>query len=109
MRGSGEKRTLYHMAVWDLFFLRPLTYRNRHRVLEEMSRQRNIPEMKEQNKITAAELYEMKISNMPNREPKVMGIKMHMGVEKRMEYDRRSTKREKYKKKGPISSEELNN
>ena len=40
--------------------------------------------MKEQNKTTAKELHEMKMSNMSDREFKVMVIKIIDGCEKRM-------------------------
>ena len=41
--------------------------------------------MKEQDKIRARELNEMEITNMPDREFKVMAIKIHSGLEKREE------------------------
>ena len=41
-------------------------------------------QMKEQNKITAGDLNEMKINNMPVREFKVMAIKLLIGLDKRV-------------------------
>ena len=41
--------------------------------------------MKEQDKITARKLNEMEISNMHDRESKVMVIKILTGLEKRVE------------------------
>jgi len=41
--------------------------------------------MKKQNEITAKELNEMEISNMSNREFKVMVIKILTGLEERVE------------------------
>ena len=48
--------------------------------------------MKEQNKITAKELKEMAIVNLPEREFRVMVIKILTGLEKRVEDLRLSTK-----------------
>ena len=42
-------------------------------------------QMKEQDKITVRELNEMALSNMPDREFKVMVIKILTGLEKRVE------------------------
>ena len=42
-------------------------------------------QMKEQDKTTARELNEMEINNMPDREFKVMVIKIFSGLEKRAE------------------------
>ena len=50
-----------------------------------MSRQRNMSQMNKQDKITARKVNKMKISNMPDREFKVMFIKMVTGLEKRVE------------------------
>ena len=41
-------------------------------------------QIKEQDKITAHELNEMEISNMPERELKVMVIKIFTGLEREM-------------------------
>ena len=48
-----------------------------------MSRQNNMSQMKEQDKTTARDLSEMEISNMPDREFKVMLIKILTGLEKK--------------------------
>ena len=63
-------------------------------------------QMKEQEKITARELNEMEVSNIPDREFKVMIIKLLTGLEKRVEDLRPSIKRT-YKK--TVRDEELNN
>ena len=41
--------------------------------------------MKEQDKITARQLNEMEISNMPDRKCKIIVIKILIGLEKRVE------------------------
>ena len=43
-------------------------------------------QMKEQDNFTARDLSKMKISNMPDREFKVMVIKILTGLEKRVAY-----------------------
>ena len=48
-------------------------------------RQRNRSQRKEQDKITVKDLSEMDISNMPDREFKVMIIKILTGFEKTVE------------------------
>jgi len=50
-----------------------------------MRRQRNMSQMKEQDKITARDLNEMEINNVPDREFKEMIIKILTGLEERME------------------------
>jgi len=51
-----------------------LTQRNTHKDLDKMRRQTNMSQMKAQDKITARNLSEMEISNMPDRKFKVMII-----------------------------------
>ena len=53
--GSGEQGTMHYKAWQDLFFTKPLLSRNRHRVRQN-EETRTMPQMKEQNKITAREL-----------------------------------------------------
>ena len=50
-----------------------------------MRRQRNLSQVKEQDKATARDLNETDISNMPNGEFKAMIISILTGLEKRME------------------------
>ena len=50
-----------------------------------MRKQRNIPQMKDQGKITTTDLNKMEISNMTDRELRVMVIKILHGLEKRVE------------------------
>ena len=50
-----------------------------------MKREWNVSQMKEQDKITARQLNEMEISNMPDRKCKVIVIKILTGLEKRVE------------------------
>ena len=47
-----------------------------------MKRQRNMSQMKEQDKVTVRDLNKMEISNMTDRELKVMTIKSLSGLEK---------------------------
>ena len=61
-----------------------LTDRN-NTELDKLKRQRNMSQMKEQNKIKARDLNEPKVSNMTHRELKVMVIKILTGLEKRLE------------------------
>ena len=62
-----------------------LTHRNRHRELDKMRRQSTMSQMKQKDKITAREPNETLISNMPDREFKVMVIKIFSRLEKRVE------------------------
>ena len=48
-------------------------------------RQRNMSQMKEQDKLTAGDVSETEMSNIPDREFKVMMIKILTGVQKRLE------------------------
>ena len=61
------------------------TQRNSHRELDKMRRQRNMSQMKAQDKITTRELNETEIRNMPDREFKVIIIKIPTRLEKRAE------------------------
>ena len=86
--------TLLCKAPQVLFFISPLLsragnvadfliHRSKHRELGKIKRQRNISQIKiKQVKITARELNEMEISNMPDRGFKVMAIKILIGFEK---------------------------
>ena len=58
------------------------THRNRHSDLDKMRRQRNLSQMKEQDKAMAGDLRETDINNIPDREYIVMVIKILTGVEK---------------------------
>ena len=61
-----------------------LIHRNRHRELDNMGRQRNVSQMKEQDKTIARDLSKKDISDMPNREFKVQTINILTGLEKRV-------------------------
>ena len=50
-----------------------------------MRRQRKMSKMKDKDKITAIELNETEINNMPDTDFKVMVIKILTGLEKRLE------------------------
>ena len=50
-----------------------------------MRRQWNMPQKKEQDKITAKELNETEINSMPDREYKIIVIKILTGFEKGVE------------------------
>lgn len=50
-----------------------------------MRRQRTVLQMKEQNKASEKELNKMEISNLPNRECKVMVMKVVSKLGRRME------------------------
>ena len=62
-----------------------LIHGHRQTVLDKMIRQRNMAQIKEQNKITATDLIKMEISNIPDRECKILIIKIHTGLETRVE------------------------
>ena len=49
-----------------------------------MRKQRNMSQMKEHNKITARDLNETEISSRPDREFKIMIIKILIGLQKRV-------------------------
>ena len=69
------------------------TYRNRPRELDDMRRQKTMSQRKEQDKNYSKTPKEMEISNMPDREFKVMIIKiLDVGKEWRTSV-RPSTKR----------------
>jgi len=59
-----------------------LTQRIRHRDLDKIRRQRNLSLMKEQDKAMVRDLSKRDISNMPDRESKVMIIRIITGLEK---------------------------
>ena len=61
-------------------YLSFLTHTERHRELDKMRKQRNMSQKKEKNKIAARDLSEMEIHNMPDREFKVMIIKIFTGL-----------------------------
>ena len=66
---------LFHWTLQDTYFIRPhyqdteskqpyLLHRNKHREAAKISRQRNMAQMKEQNKTPEKELNKMEISNL---------------------------------------------
>jgi len=55
-----------------------------HKDLEKMRRQRNLSQMKEQDKVMAGDLSETDVSNMPDGEFKAMIIRILSRLEKRM-------------------------
>ena len=57
-------------------YLNFLTHRNKHRELDKIRKQRNMSQIKEEDKVTAKELTE----TMPAREFKVIVIKMPVGL-----------------------------
>ena len=64
-----------------------------------MRRQRNRFQMKEQDKTSEKELSETEISNLPNKEFKVMVIKILIGLGKRIDkLSENFSKHRKYKK-----------
>ena len=62
-----------------------LTQRNRQKDLEKMRRQRNSPQIKEQDKAMARDLSDADISNMTDREFKVMIIRILTGLKNGVE------------------------
>ena len=62
-----------------------LTQRNRQKDLEKMRRQRNSPQIKEQDKAMARDLSDEDISNMTDREFKVMIIRILTGLKNGVE------------------------
>lgn len=77
-----------------LFFLRPLSTKARdiadfgntqkERQREKKWEERNVSQMKKQHQITVRGLTKMDISNIPDREFKVINIKILTGLEKRV-------------------------
>ena len=63
-----------------------LTQRNRHRKPDKNKRQRNLPQMKEQDKAIARDLSETDISNMPDEEFKATIIRKLTRLEKKVEH-----------------------
>ena len=53
-----------------------LMHRNKHREAAKLSRQRNMAQMKEQNKLPKKELNKMQITNISNAEFKPLVIRM---------------------------------
>ena len=53
-----------------------LIHRNKHREAAKLRRQRNMAQMKEQNKIPEKELNEMEISNLSDAEFKLLVIRI---------------------------------
>lgn len=93
MPGSGEQGTLHCRALQDRFFRRSLlsrsgdwltflTHRNRPRELLKMRRERIMSQMKVQVTTTAQDLSKMDISKMPDKEFKIMIIKLLTGLER---------------------------
>ena len=79
MPGSGKQGIPHCRALQDLFFIKSLLSRaeyiatfvnteKRIREVEKIRRQRNLSQMKEQDKAIAGGLGETDISNMPERE-----------------------------------------
>lgn len=76
--GSGKQGTLHSRALQDLFFIKSLLSRTeettdflntqRHREADKMRRQRNLSEMKKQDKAITRDLGQTDVSNMPDRE-----------------------------------------
>ena len=56
-----------------------------HNNLDKMRRQRNLSQMKEQDKAMAGDLSKTTINNMPDREFKAMTIRILTGLEKRVQ------------------------
>ena len=56
-----------------------------HRKIDKMKRQRAMYQMKEQDKTPEKQLNEMEISNLPEKEFRIMIVKMIQGLRKRME------------------------
>jgi len=73
-----------------------------------MRRQRSMSQIKE-DKITARELNEMEVNNMPDREFKVTVIKILTGHEKRVENLNETFKKDRNHQKVPMRDEELSN
>ena len=94
-RASGPHRTSYTRPLlqdWRRQLFGPI-HRNKHRELLKMRRQRNMSQMKEQDKTSEKDLNEMEISNPPDKEFKVMVIKMLPELGRIDEHSRTSTER----------------
>ena len=70
-----------------------LTQTNRHRVLGKIKRCKNVTNERTGKKITARDLSETEISNMPNKEFKVRIIKILTKIEKRVKYISKTLKK----------------
>ena len=81
MEVHGRVHCPQNEETWLVF----LTYRNRHRDLDKMRRQRNVSKMKEQDKAMVKDLCETDISNMSEREFKLMIIRILTRLEKRVQ------------------------
>jgi len=92
----GEQGTPNGSALQDPFFIRPLPSKpgdiadfpntdNRHRDLHKMRKQRNLSQMKEQDKAMARDLSETDISTMRDREFKITIMRILTGLEKRVD------------------------
>lgn len=64
-----------------------------NRNLGKMKQQRNMFQMEEQDKIPGEELNEVEISDLPNKEVKVMTIEMTKELERRMDEQNREVRR----------------
>lgn len=73
-----------------------------------MRGQKNMSQMKEKGKTTTKELNEMEINNTPDKESKVMVIKIFTGFEKKVEDLSETFNKEKGNIKESIRHEELN-
>lgn len=90
MPGSDEEGKLLYRASQDLFFRRPLLSRagdeanfpNKETDIELDKMRQEFVLMKEQDKIIARDLSKTEISNVPDREFKVIIIKILPGLEK---------------------------
>ena len=74
-------------------------HKNKHRESGKMKRQRNMFQMKEQNKTSERELNKKKISNLPDKEFKVMVIKMLTELGKIVDYSKNYNKEKENIKK----------
>ena len=84
---AWEIEEMGHWTLQDSYYIRPhyqdmgskqlyLIHRNKYREAAKMRRQRNMAQMKEQNKTPEKELKEMEISNLPDAEFKTLVIRM---------------------------------
>ena len=60
-----------------------MTHRHEHREAKKMRRQRNTPQMKQQEKTPKNELNDMEANNLPKTEFKIMVIRMLKELKRR--------------------------
>ena len=86
MEGRQQKQEeLQSCSLWNKTHI--------HRKIYKMKRQRAMYQMKEQDKTQEKQLNEMEIGNLPEKEFRIMTVKMIQDLRKRMEENTRRCKK----------------